>query len=85
VTATFNEPMASATISGSTFLLRDASSNLVPATVPYNASTNVATLAPTWRRRLPDVHLQRHQLLGRYRLRAVGWLAPQKLNALHRS
>jgi N,N-dimethylformamidase beta subunit-like protein/uncharacterized protein DUF4082/Big-like domain-containing protein/purple acid phosphatase-like protein len=58
VTATFSEPMDAATISSSTgsaeggasaagsFELRDPSSNLVTATVTYDASTKVATLVP---------------------------------------
>jgi fibronectin type 3 domain-containing protein len=45
-TAKFNEPMQAATITSSTFQLRDASTNPVPATVTYNATTNIATLNP---------------------------------------
>src|SRR5262249_29692441 len=41
-----SEPMQASTITSSTFQLRDASNNLVPATVTYDASTNVATLRP---------------------------------------
>ena len=47
VTVTFNEAVNSTTINTSTILLRDSSSNTVPATVTYNASTNTATLTPT--------------------------------------
>jgi hypothetical protein len=46
VTATFNEPMDPATISSSTFELRDATNALVPASVTYDASSNTATLTP---------------------------------------
>ncbi len=46
VTATFSETMNASTISGSSFILRDASGTQVPATVGYNASTFVATLTP---------------------------------------
>jgi fibronectin type 3 domain-containing protein len=45
-TAKFSEPMQPATITSSTFQLKDASNNVVPATVTYNASTYVATLNP---------------------------------------
>ncbi|MGH9891117.1 MAG: Ig-like domain-containing protein, partial [bacterium] len=47
VTAVFSEAMNAATITGSTFELRDPGNALVPATVGYNASTNTATLTPT--------------------------------------
>ncbi|MFN0145376.1 MAG: Ig-like domain-containing protein [Dehalococcoidia bacterium] len=49
VTATFSEPMDAATISTSTFELRQgtASGPLVSAAVTYNASTLVATLQPS--------------------------------------
>jgi len=47
VTATFSEVMDSTTVSGTTFFLRDAASQLVSATVTYNASTRTATLAPS--------------------------------------
>jgi hypothetical protein len=47
VTATFSEAMDAATISGTTFALRDAAGQLVAATVSYNASTRTATLAPS--------------------------------------
>ena len=46
VTATFSEPMQASTITSSTFELRDAANAVVPATVSYNAATNVATLTP---------------------------------------
>jgi fibronectin type 3 domain-containing protein len=45
-TAKFSEPMQAATITSSTFQLRDASGNVVPATVAYNAATKIATLTP---------------------------------------
>ena len=47
VTVTFNEAMDEATITGSTFELRDAGSNLVAATVTYSASTLTVTLQPS--------------------------------------
>ncbi|HEY7627097.1 MAG TPA: N,N-dimethylformamidase beta subunit family domain-containing protein, partial [Ilumatobacteraceae bacterium] len=47
VTATFNEPIAPASVSGSTVELRDPSNNLVPATVSYNAGTRTAIVDPT--------------------------------------
>ncbi|MFN8381824.1 MAG: sortase [Anaerolineales bacterium] len=47
VTAAFSEGMAPLTITNATFELRDASNNLVPATVSYNAGTRTATLTPT--------------------------------------
>lgn len=46
VTATFSEAMDPATVTASTFELRDPSNALVPASVSYNASTRVATLTP---------------------------------------
>jgi len=46
ITATFSEPMDAASVTSSTFVLRDASSELIPATVAYNATTRVATLNP---------------------------------------
>ena len=46
-TATFSEAMDPATISGSTFELRDPSNALVPATVTYDILTRTATLGPT--------------------------------------
>src|SRR5689334_5624019 len=46
--ATFSEAMNPATISSSTFELRQTSDGkLVDATVTYNAATNTATLDPT--------------------------------------
>ena len=46
VTATFSEAMDAATISTSTFELRDTNNTLVPATVTYNSGTNTAVLTP---------------------------------------
>jgi FKBP-type peptidyl-prolyl cis-trans isomerase 2 len=43
VTATFNESVQQATIS---FVLTDASKNMVPATLTYNDTTHTATLTP---------------------------------------
>ncbi|MGJ0483987.1 MAG: N,N-dimethylformamidase beta subunit family domain-containing protein [Methylomicrobium sp.] len=47
ITATFSEAMDATTITASTFELKDASSNVVNATVSYNASTFTAVLTPT--------------------------------------
>ena len=47
VTATFDEAMQAATITDSTFELRDAGNNLVSATVSYSAATRTATLDPS--------------------------------------
>ena len=47
VSATFNEAIDPATVSGSTFELRDPTSALVPATVSYGVATRTATLAPS--------------------------------------
>jgi YVTN family beta-propeller protein len=47
VTATFSEAMDASTIGGSAFELRNAASQLVVASVSYNATTRVATVAPT--------------------------------------
>ena len=47
VTATFSEAIASSTVSGTTFELRDSANALVPATISYNASTLTATLTPS--------------------------------------
>ena len=44
VTATFNEAVQPGTIS---FVLKDASNNVVPATVTYDSGTNIATLTPS--------------------------------------
>ncbi len=47
VTATFDEAIDPATLSTSTFELRDPSNNPVPANVTYDATTFTATLTPT--------------------------------------
>jgi WD40 repeat protein len=47
VTATFNEEMDAATITTTTFELRNASNNLVTATVSYNGTNRTATLTPS--------------------------------------
>ncbi len=47
VTATFSEAMNAATITASSFELRDANGVLVPAVVSYSTSSRVATLNPT--------------------------------------
>ena len=47
VTATFSEAMDATTISGDTFQLRDPGNTLISALVTYNATTRVATLAPS--------------------------------------
>jgi hypothetical protein len=47
VAATFSEAMNAASISASTFVLRDSANTVVPATISYNASTRVATLTPS--------------------------------------
>lgn len=44
VTVTFNEAMSAASLSASSFELRNAGNVLVPATVTYNATTRTATL-----------------------------------------
>ncbi|MCB9113237.1 MAG: DUF4082 domain-containing protein, partial [Anaerolineales bacterium] len=46
VTAKFNEAMDPLTLTTSTFELRDASNNLVPASVSYSSATRIATLTP---------------------------------------
>ena len=46
ITATFSEPMNAATITPSTFLLRNPSGTLMSATVTYDAVRRVATLKP---------------------------------------
>lgn len=46
VSATFNEAMQSASLTASTFTLRNASNQLVTATVSYNTSNLTATLTP---------------------------------------
>jgi large repetitive protein len=47
VTATFSEAMDAATITTNTVQLRDPASNLVPATVTYDAPSKTVTLDPT--------------------------------------
>lgn len=46
VKATFSEAMDAARLTGTNFLLRNSAGNLVPASVTYDALTNVATLMP---------------------------------------
>jgi hypothetical protein len=47
VSAAFSEPIDAATMSSTTFVLRDAATNgIVPGGVAYNAATTVATLTP---------------------------------------
>ena len=45
VTATFSEPMNAATVSASTFELRDSTGGVVPSTVAHDAAQNRASLA----------------------------------------
>jgi Domain of unknown function (DUF4082)/Bacterial Ig-like domain/Bacterial Ig domain len=47
VTVTFNEPMDAATVTASTFELRNAGNGVIAANVSYNASTRTATLTPS--------------------------------------
>ena len=47
VSATFDEPMNPATISASTFTLRDAANGLVAASVQYDTTNLTATLTPS--------------------------------------
>ena len=47
VSATFSEAMNAASITASTFVLRNAANATVAATVSYNATTRVATLRPS--------------------------------------
>ena len=47
VTAAFNEAIDPATLTAATFVLRDSSMALIPATVSYDAGTRTATLATT--------------------------------------
>ncbi len=47
LTATFNEAMDPATISTSSFELRDPANALLPATVSYDTTTQTASLDPT--------------------------------------
>jgi Domain of unknown function (DUF4082)/Bacterial Ig-like domain/Bacterial Ig-like domain (group 2)/Putative Ig domain len=46
VTATFSEAMDPTTVNANTFVLRDASNVVVPASITYIASTHTATLTP---------------------------------------
>jgi fibronectin type 3 domain-containing protein len=46
VKTTFSELMKASTITSSTIQLKDASNNVLPATVAYDTSTSVATLTP---------------------------------------
>ena len=46
VTATFGEPVSAATLTTSTFVLRDAANNVVSSAVGYDTVANVATLTP---------------------------------------
>ena len=46
VTASFSETMRASTVTGTAFVLKDSNNSVVPATVTYNQSTNVATLTP---------------------------------------
>ena len=47
VAVTFSEAMNAATINSSTFVLRDPGNAVVPSSVSYDGTTNVATLTPT--------------------------------------
>ena len=47
VTATFSEAINAATLTTTTFVLRNPANAVVPATVSYNAGTRVATLTPS--------------------------------------
>lgn len=47
VTVTFGTDVNTATLNASTFELRDANNNLVPAAITYNAATRTAILDPT--------------------------------------
>jgi hypothetical protein len=47
IRAIFDEPLSAASVSGSTFELRNASNALITATVAYDAATQSATLQPT--------------------------------------
>ncbi len=46
VTASFDEPLSAATVTGQNFSLRDSDGNAVPAAVTYNDQTRTATLDP---------------------------------------
>ncbi|MBE9014661.1 DUF4082 domain-containing protein [Chroococcidiopsidales cyanobacterium LEGE 13417] len=47
VTATFSETVDPATINANTFVLKDSTNAIVPASVTYNAATRTATLQPS--------------------------------------
>src|SRR5439155_23031343 len=47
VTATFSEAINAATLTTSTFVLRNPANAVVTATVSYNATTRVGTLRPS--------------------------------------
>src|SRR5206468_3233442 len=47
IRATFSEAISAATLTTSTFVLRDPANAVVPATVSYNAATRVGTLTPS--------------------------------------
>jgi hypothetical protein len=47
VTATFDQSMSAASITGSTFTVKDDSNNAVAGSVSYNASTKTASFVPT--------------------------------------
>ena len=47
VTVTFSEALNAATVSASTFVLRDPNNNIVPATISYSTATKTVTLTPT--------------------------------------
>ncbi|MEZ4683722.1 MAG: DUF4082 domain-containing protein [Caldilineaceae bacterium] len=46
VTVTFSEALDPATVTGATITLQNASSEIIPATVSYNATSHVATITP---------------------------------------
>ena len=46
VRAAFDEPLDSASVKATTFELRDAAGNLVPASLSYDAANRIASLAP---------------------------------------
>jgi hypothetical protein len=46
ISATFSEALAASSVSGSTFVLRDAANNPVTASVGYNVAGRIATLIP---------------------------------------
>ena len=47
ITITFSEAMNASSVNANSILLRDASNNLVPATVTYGSTTQTATLTPS--------------------------------------